>query len=720
MERLPTTDIPGWIHSSLQGEVITNEGVPTDDLLSDTRTPAVIRLEHAANHEPSEIELFRVSPHHGRSYELGPNSDRTQNRLGRVAVWHDEFSNNYTSYSLKGNNFTHSTIMESMTAPSGYIPMGLLESDALLRVVRSSRLLREAGVSTEWINRVFEPQELIYRGETVSQSEYKSRLLTDTANERGLEEMMKIAAAIEPMTFFITGRSMEINDRLADFRRDTPEQAKQRLQRVFAVYNATHTEDENFKRLQPARESDRGRFFKEIYPTLVGANLAKLHNADYVHTFPNLSNVTILGGMIDLDSIRGVPLDMGDSPITASDRANDVATFINDDDPSLNLNSVYAKLHRKGLVPTPWDYMHAERNLIDAYTAIRKPLPLKKDRLIETIAISGANWRNAGNDALNAYKNLSVREAGRTLNIIWTNLREMIAEGWSDENMAKSARGAIDTRLEEISKDMAENSQIELSKELLAPAFDFMTLDAEKIDLGLLYMFPVFVEFLDNRNNFTKLRTYIPDKAARLRVLRGITESISPIVSQEILDEVGKDTVRQELVDIFNKEVESFLDALKPEDWQVLPHAYEAFKVTQGVSAERMLVLNQKAVHGFDNIDFTALINSTLDSNIPIITDGQNNHFDDRYLYPPQGHKGRTAFSDGSNYKLGRLRLTDIERDTVCAYYQNSDQDINYFAWLCESEADNSIVMYIDSNDNNRIDTLIARHKTTQSKHTAL
>jgi|GEM_PF-1768273 len=720
MDRLPSTDISGWLHTSLQGEAISHEGVPAHDILSDTHTPAVIRPEHTTAHTPSEIELFRVSANHGRSYELGPNADRTQNRLGRAAMWQDEYDNNYTSYSLKGNNFTHSTLMESMTAPSGYIPMGLLESDSLLRVVRSSRMLREAGVSTEWINRVFEPQELIYKGERVSQAEYKRRLLADTANERGLEEMMNIAAAIEPMTFFITGRSMEINDRLADFRGDTPELARKRLQRVFAIYNATHAEDENFKRLQPARESDRKHFFREIFPTLVGTNIAKLHNADFVHTFPNLSNVTILGGIIDLDSVRGVPLGMDDAPVTAGDRANDIATIVDNEDRALELDVMYAKLHNQGIVPNLWDSLYAQRNLVEAYTTTRTPLPLKKERLIETIAISGANWRNAGTEALGAYKNLAKREAGQVLSIIWSNLKEMIAEGWSDENMSKSASGAIDTRLEEISNEMPDNTEITLSKEILAPAFDFMSLNPEKVDLGLLHMFPLLVEYLDNRNDFAKLRTYIPDTPARQRVLRAIMESISPLVSEGILEEVGKDSVRQELVDIFDKEVDAFLSTLKPENWQVLPHSYDTFKVTQGIPAERMLVLNQKAVHGFDNIDFTKLVNNTLDSNIPIVTTRISYPLEDGYVYPPEGHIGRTAFSDGSGYTLGRLRLTDIERDTVCAFNLNPEQDISYFAWLCENEADNSVVMYINANDKKRVDALIARHKTTKSQHIIL
>jgi hypothetical protein len=718
MDRLPTTDIPGWVHPSLQGEVIDHGNVPAHELLVDTRTPVVIRPEHVSRHISSEVELFRVSPNHGRSYELGPNADRTTDQLGRVAIWRDEFENGYTSYSLKGNNFTHSTVMESSTAPSGYIPMGLLESDALLRVVRSSRLLREAGISTEWINRVFEPQLLLYKGEAVSQEEYKQRLLSDTANTRGLEEMVKIAAAIEPMTFFITGRSMEINDRLADFASDTPESARKRLQRIFAVYNATHEKDEGFKRLQPAREADRIRFFKKIYPTLLGTSLAKLHNANLVHTFPTLSNVTILGGIIDLDSVRGEPLGMGDAPLSASDRANDIATVIDYDDPSLDIASLYGVLHRLGLIPRRWDVVNAHSNLINAYEGARIPLSRKQDRLVETMVISGANWKLSGYEAFRTYDKLARSEAVKVLNIIWEKLSDMIEAGWSDESIRVSAKKEIDLILQSISRALSPGEEIDLTKEMLAPALDELLIGMKRLDDEVDISFAGTLEEIETNNDLIKLRTYIPDKPARLRVLRGVIGSALRHVLKEKLKKVGEDALRQKFTDIFDDEVNSFLERLKPTDWQVLAHTYDTFEVVKGVPAGEMIVYQQKSTYSFENVGFTALIKSALDSNIPVVTQRGEKQFNSNdYMFPSSGLVARNAFSDGSRYRLMRLIVADTQRTTVGAAYTDTNQDISYFAWLCESEADDSRVLYVYTDNHKQIDTLIAQHPTTTSTH---
>ncbi len=717
MDRLPTTNVPGWLHPSLQGEVISGVDVPPHSFLTDTHTPVVISAEHALIHESSGIELTRVSRGHGRSFELGPNSDRTANRLGRVALWHDEFDNPYTSYSLKGNNFTYSTIMESVTAPSGYIPMGLLESDALLRVVRSSRLLREAGVSTEWINRVFEPQELLYKGEPVSQEEYKRRLLLDTANERGIEEMAKIAAAIEPMTFFITGRSMEINDRLADFSHDTPEQARKRLQRIFAVYNATHTEDDDFKHLQPARQEDRHRFFKKVFPRLLGENIAKLHNADLVHSFPTLSNVTILGGVIDLDSIKGVPLAMDDAPITAGDRANDIATITDYGDPALEIRELYKRVSNLGLISQAHYFLDAQNELVETYKAVRTPFPRKQDRLVERMAIEAANTYIAGTRPFAAYMDLSKRESRRALSEIWQGLRSIAEKGWSDENMAQEARNALDVRLSILTRELGPNGKIVLTKELLAPARKYFPLDTKNLLLEFHNHFPVLAEKIDEEMHLEKLRSYLPDKHARLRVLVSVMSAASRHVSQEALNEVGVEAIEQEISECVDKEIDAFLERVKPQDWQVASHHLDGFDVVKDVPANSVLVFEQKTRHSFEGVDMTSLIKSTLKAGIPVVTSERNRAFDPSYfVFPDDTLTARDVYSDGIGFKLTKLNIRDIDRQTLAAIYDTaSPVPVSYVAMLCESTESDEYVLYIDATDRNAVNELVTQYKKTNN-----
>lgn len=709
MERLPATDIPGWLHTSLQGEAIAQGGVPTNDILKDTHTPAVISPEHAPLHEISDTELFRVSQGHGRSYEIGPNANRNANRLGKVALWRDEFDNAYSSYSLKGNNFTHSTLMESSTAPSGYIPMGLLESDALLRVVRSSRLLREAGASTEWVNRVFEPQELLYKGEAVSQDEYKRRLLIDTANTRGLEEMVKIAEAIDPMTFFITGRSMEINDRLADFAYDNPEEARKRLQRIFAIYNATHVDDENFKHLQPAREADRNRFFRKVYPTLLGTNLAKLHNANLVHTFPTLSNVTILGGIIDLDSVRGEPLEMGDAPVTVSDRANDLATLTDYDDPSLELRSLYGRLNRLGVVSKPWHFIEAQYELLEQYEKARKPLPRKQDRTIENMAIKAANWQFNGGPVYQQYIALAKTESRKTLHVIWDTLMDLVDTTFSEEHMSKDAKLAIDAQLTKLSDTINPGESIIPTKELLEPARTYYPLNPEFILVSEREKYPKLVAELDESIELTKLKNAIPDTKARHRILAAIMTAASRPVSKKALEEFDQKEIEEEIVKVINEEIDALLEKQKPSDWQVFAQLIDGFDIVKDKVPNSRIFLNQQAIHGFENIELQSLVESAHKAGISIrASDRNQSTVIRRYIYPPETLTARTTFTDGSGSKLMRLIIPELERETAAVLYETpSPTPASYIAMLCEDKESGQNVLYVDSENAKALDALI-------------
>jgi hypothetical protein len=325
MERL-IAQVAGWEHGVLKDEVIDRVGLPFDDTLFTHGIPAEVD-EAAATVLPAvDYPVDQISRLHARSYELG-NAQKV------TAVWQDQYGNHYTSLSYKGDNFSSPGITRSATAPSGFIPFGLQESDALLRIVKSSRILREHGIPTEWIVAITEPSTIPYGGELVDQQEYKKRLLEGVIGSSALEEAAEVAAAIEPMTFFVTTRCMEINDRPFDFLDDTsPELIRQRLHKIFTVYNLTHRNDPEFHELDASVDTDCQYYFTVLLPSLQGRNLARLHNIGLVHTFPIPGNVTTLGGIIDLDSIHGEPLDIDDKAITTQDMAKDAAMVFENGD----------------------------------------------------------------------------------------------------------------------------------------------------------------------------------------------------------------------------------------------------------------------------------------------------------------------------------------------------------------------------------------------------
>lgn len=697
MSELSTTDIPGWVHTSLQGEDIFDATIPSTLRLPDDSTPVVLDEEVAHLFEPSAIELRHVSKHHGRSYELGPNA--TRNRLGRIAVWRDEVDNPYTSFSLKGNNFSHGTVMESSTAPSGYIPMGLLESDALLRVIRSSRMLREAGISTEWISRVFEPQHLIYKGELVSQQEYKRRLLLDTANEKGIEEMVNISAALEPMTFFITGRSMEINDRLADFSYDTKDTAPARLKHIFRVYNATHVDDEGFKPLYYSNQADRTRFFRRIFPSLLGINLAKLHNMGLVHTFPTLSNVTILGGLIDLDSIKGEPLLMEDIAINRADTHNDLATITDYDHPSLALKDLYRKLSQLGITKDTGDYIWAQAQLVDSYQNTRIAAPLKRDRTVDRLYISGVNQLIDGAASWKSYMELYKRESKRMAADIWDAEVDVFKHVWSPEVLKVLVSHELDNILRDITKglsgvDERESLTLEdLNDKLSGPVrhtANFDAISAEKIASKIETNIEKYPSFL----------SLVPDKTIRLRILTSLSTTLA-IEAAEGMKKHNESEMKDMLDETIRNVVSEFLENLSEDNWRPYVSHMKSFEYLEKQPAIDFTILDQKATYGYGDVALENVLKQAKQDGLAVTVAPYEINDNDRFYFTYKGFTQRALLTDGKQFQLNPLHVSDLDYDVVgISFDTDALKDTSYIAWICEPQSpDTKQVIVIQHKD---------------------
>jgi hypothetical protein len=373
----PTAQIAGWEHTRVQDEVIDKHGLPFSTELFADSIPAVVSQVIADKIGNAIVPLDQISASHARSYEVGSADQVT-------AVWADRHGNRYTSLSLKGNNFADPGITRSATAPSGFLPYGLQEDDALLRVVTSSRLLRENGIPTEWLVSVVEPSVLPYGTELLSQHEYKKKLLASTLGAWTVTEVAEIAEAIAPMTFFVTARCMEINDRPVDFIQDkTDEDTRRRLQKIFTVYKTLHQQDSDYRDLHAESDEDCLYYFSQLLPRMQGTNLARLHNMKLVHKFPVPGNTTALGGIIDLDSIHGEPLGIGDAPITFDDIRRDLKQVF---DASYNSYSdVLGHVDSTTTILNHHEYevlQQMRQNFLDAYFAASSEVYDPKDAFI--------------------------------------------------------------------------------------------------------------------------------------------------------------------------------------------------------------------------------------------------------------------------------------------------------------------------------------------------
>lgn len=340
---LKTDTVETFTHPKIANEPVEMEGLPFGDDFFVGEVPIAIKHVPGTGDE----RLVSLGNLHGRSYVLNETADPNQ-------AWTDRYGNPFTTLSTKGNNFSRPDMVRSATAPSGFLPYGLQEGDSLLRVLRASRLMREGGVDTEWIVRVEEPKQLNFKGRMVEPAEYKQLLLASCLGETAIngsgvditesaKEASDIAAAIKDMDFFVTLRAMATPYRASEMINVD----LQAMREVFDAYNliAPHRSDD-FEmlglpkslggKLEHPEDSldllgtDAEVYFAEVLPKLLGLNFARMHNLNLVHNFGVGGNITALGGIIDLDGVKGPALGLGDKQPGSAEFASDLNQFIND------------------------------------------------------------------------------------------------------------------------------------------------------------------------------------------------------------------------------------------------------------------------------------------------------------------------------------------------------------------------------------------------------
>lgn len=262
--------------------------------------------------------LRQATPEHRRSFIVEGGE------LGKP--WQDEFDNYYGVFTLKGNNFTHSQLIETATAHDRYIGYGLQESAVIERVLRASDMLRRAGIGTEYIVGLAEPTGLQLRDNEVTVYhqpmdviDYKRHLAEKFWRDlpvegQSLSQFTEIFSKLERSTFYISMRATDTAYRYSDIhqyseaRRIVFEEANKRLGTQY-----DHNEHEDWE-----------RFTSEQFTPRLATNMARLHALGLAHRFPNHLNISAFGSIVDLDSVHGEPLGFGDDPITAEDIARDI------------------------------------------------------------------------------------------------------------------------------------------------------------------------------------------------------------------------------------------------------------------------------------------------------------------------------------------------------------------------------------------------------------
>lgn len=311
--------------------VIDSSQVAPECLFAEDQISAFHVVGRKNGHSPavpnaSPVGLYTISEVHGRSYELVVEG------MEEVGAWADEFGTLFSSHSIKGNNLEDPYIWPSPIMPEKFATQGLQDSSFIRRTVIASQVLRELGIEAEMTTRVIEPLTLPLGDQEMAIGEFKDEVLRRTLTRKG--QARHLANAINPVDrkkfsqmrrfidnadFRFSVRAMQTPERLSDLSKfETHEEAMAVLGRAFSFVNFS----ERLKSEQnPEYEGDFFdvnnpediiRYFGEYLPTKIGRYFATMHKNGITHGFPHPGNISTVGSIYDLDSVKGEKLGLGD------------------------------------------------------------------------------------------------------------------------------------------------------------------------------------------------------------------------------------------------------------------------------------------------------------------------------------------------------------------------------------------------------------------------
>lgn len=329
--------IPGYTLDKIQGEYVIPMRSPFKEGHIDHF--AVVADDNLGSLDTTP-QLVQTSPLHRRVYELHYGRER-------YIYWSDEFGNLFATVTTKGNNLNDPHISKDPDAPSGFIYWGLQDSDSILRQTSASQVLRSLGVDTEIILRVVEPAVLPLKGQLVSLDEIKTHLVQKVWEEnRPLStdeearadrrvtrwDIPAISEALKDMTFYITTRGLQVPERLMDLSLDTltPEDFTSIMEEVFKFVNMRERirqkQDPSYEPriFDVKNDDDVFDYFARYLAYELARNYGRMHMFGLRHVFPHLGNISLTGGIYDLDSVEGSVLDLGDRPVTETQLKEEV------------------------------------------------------------------------------------------------------------------------------------------------------------------------------------------------------------------------------------------------------------------------------------------------------------------------------------------------------------------------------------------------------------
>lgn len=320
--------------------------------------------------------LSRPTLGHARSYLLnisGLDFIETINDLAEVeeqskAFFQDEYGNLFMDVNTKGNNLSDPMVYRYPVSPSKLAFFGLQDGDSLARILKASDLLRHAGVDTELILQVHKLKKIPYKGDILSLDDYKEKLLADiyAANAKPKtkgsvpgstlltrKNIPEVAQSLVGMDFYVTVRGVQAAERLSDLlncqtREDFLKIVGKAIR--FANYRnirnidpdtmasdklyflPEYTDDPEGEVTHSDQDTVIRDYFMNYLSKQIGRNYGLMHSAGLRHVFAHNGNISTTGGIYDLDSVKGKPLEMGDKKVSEKKFQDEIRSVLKNSD----------------------------------------------------------------------------------------------------------------------------------------------------------------------------------------------------------------------------------------------------------------------------------------------------------------------------------------------------------------------------------------------------
>jgi hypothetical protein len=276
--------------------------------------------------EDAHYSVGRLAPFHGRNIEV---------LADRVAI-KDKYGNRFGSLCIKGCDFSDPHFMPSPTAQRDHVVNGLQESLVMERVLRASQLLRKKGIGTEYILGLSQPLTFPVpdsanqiAGRLMDLPEFldtmAGRYAVEQVDEEGKTPVEALAIKTELIDRFkdcdylISFRAMDAPFRLGEIADLDQFEAL----REFLFEQPLRKRAKRF-----IKKATPDSFVERVAAPMFGENLGKMHKLGVAHKFLHSNNISALGSIVDLDSVYGAPLGLGDAEVDADGYITDVSQAI--------------------------------------------------------------------------------------------------------------------------------------------------------------------------------------------------------------------------------------------------------------------------------------------------------------------------------------------------------------------------------------------------------